>query len=190
MVGQRLLRHQGSVQVVASPAPDGVGKAVLHSINVSGGGVPKLPRAQCAVRVGGLEGDRQRDLENHGGPERAVCLYSRELIEALRAEGHPIAPGTTGENLTLAGLPWKEMRPGMRIEVGEVVLELASHASPCQNIAGSFSNGRVVRVSEKVHPGWSRFYARVLKQGTLRIGDRVRILQVPQTGAQDVSRRD
>jgi len=151
-------------------------EARVHSINVSDGGVPKLPRETCAVRRGGLEGDRQRDLENHGGSDRAVSLYSMERIEALRAEGHPIAPGTIGENLTLAGLPWNEIRPGTRIAVGEVELELASYAAPCQIIAGSFSDGRVVRVSEKVNPGWSRFYARVLKEGTLRIGDRVRIL--------------
>ena len=110
-------------------------------------------------------------------------MYSLELIEALRAEGHPIAPGTIGENLTLAGFSWNEMRPGVRIEVGEVVLELASYAAPCQIIAASFSDGRVVRVSEKVNPGWSRLYARVVKEGTLRIGDRVRILPSPQTGA-------
>ena len=152
-------------------------EAVLHSISVSDGGVPKLARETCAVRWAGLEGDRQRDLENHGGPERAVSLYSKELIEALRAEGHPVAPGTMGENLTLAGLAWKELGPGMRIEVGEVVIQITRHAAPCQIIAGSFSDGRVVRVSEKVHPGWSRFYARVLKEGTLRVGDRVRILQ-------------
>ena len=152
-------------------------EARLHSINVSEGGVPKLPRDECAVRRNGLEGDRQRDLENHGGAERAASVYSMERIEALRAEGHPIAPGTIGENLTLAGLLWNEMRPGVRLEVGEVVLEFASYAAPCQIIAASFSDGRVVRVSEKVHPGWSRLYARVLKEGTLRIGDRARILQ-------------
>ena len=158
-------------------------EARLHSINVSGGGVPKMPRESCVVRRNGLEGDRQRDLENHGGPARAVSVYSMERIEALRAEGHPIAPGTIGENLTLAGLPWNDMRPGVRLEVGEVLLEFASYAAPCQIIAASFSDGRVVRVSEKVHPGWSRLYARVLKEGTLRAGDRVRILQSPQTGA-------
>jgi len=151
-------------------------EARVHSINVSDGGVPKLARDACEIRRGGLEGDRQRDLENHGGPERAVSLFSLELIEALRTEGHPIAPGTTGENLTLAGVSWKDLRPGMRIEAGEVVFELASYAAPCQNIAGSFCDGRVARVSEKVHPGWSRFYARVVKEGTLRSGDRVRIL--------------
>jgi len=150
--------------------------ARIHSINVSDGGVPKLPRDACAMRVGGLEGDRQRDLENHGGPDRAVSLYSIELIEALQAEGHPIAPGTIGENLTLAGLDWKALVPGLQIEVGEVVIQLTRHAAPCQIIAGSFRDGRVVRVSEKLNPGWSRFYARVLKEGTLRTGDRVRIL--------------
>lgn len=145
--------------------------------------MPKLARDVCLVGRTGLEGDRQRDLENHGGAERAVSVYSLELIEALRAEGHPIAPGSIGENLTLAGLPWKELRPGVRLEVGEVVLEFASYAAPCQIIAASFSDGRVVRVSEKAHPGWSRLYARVVKEGTLRVGDRVRILQSPQTGA-------
>lgn len=154
-----------------------MGEARVHAINISAGGVPKLSRASCAVRLYGLEGDRQLDRENHGGPERAVSLYSLELIEALRAEGHPIAPGTTGENLTLAGLPWEELRPGTRMEVGDVVIELTSHAAPCQTIAASFSDARVVRISEKVHPGWSRFYARVLTEGTLRVGDRVRILQ-------------
>ena len=157
-------------------------EARLHSINVSNGGVPKLPRESCAVRSNGLEGDRQRDLENHGGPERAVSIYSMELIEALRSEGHPIAPGTIGENLTFAGLPWKEMRPGVRLEVGEVVLECVSYAAPCQIIAASFSDGRVVRVSEKVSPGWSRLYARVLKDGTLRVGDRVRMLRPSTEG--------
>lgn len=151
-------------------------EARVHSINVSQGGVPKLSLASCAVGQYGLVGDRQLDRENHGGPERAVSLYSMELIEALRAEGHPIAPGTAGENLTLAGLPWEKLQIGLHMEVGEVVLELTSHAAPCQSIAASFRDARVVRISEKVHPGWSRFYARVLKQGTLRVGDRVRIL--------------
>ena len=150
--------------------------ARLHSINLSDGGVPKLRRETCLVRRNGLEGDRQRDLENHSGPERAVSVYSMELIEALRAEGHPISPGTIGENLTLAGLSWKDMRPAVRIEVGEVVLELASYAAPCRIIEDSFSEHRVARVSEKVHPGWSRLYARVLKEGTLRVGDRVRMI--------------
>ena len=78
-----------------------VGRVV--SVNVSSGGVPKLPVDRARVSPEGVEGDRQRFLQYHGGPERAVSIYSLDLIEALRNEGHPIGIGTTGENLTLAG---------------------------------------------------------------------------------------
>ncbi len=147
----------------------------VHAIHTSSGGVPKLPRESCAVRFGGLEGDWQTDRENHGGPDRAVSLYSLEVIEALRAEGHPIAPGTTGENLTLRGLDWAALRPGARLDIGEVRLEIVSYAAPCKTIIASFGDSRFVRVSQKVHPGWSRLYARVLREGTVTAGDRVEV---------------
>ena len=145
----------------------------LVSINISKGGVPKRSLPACVVTAGGLQGDRQRDLEYHGGPTRAVCLYSQDLIDALRAEGHPISAGTIGENFTVSGMPWSEMVPGAQFDVGEVRVELTDYAAPCNNIAGSFARRRMVRVSQKVHPGWSRLYARVLKEGTVRVGDRV-----------------
>jgi MOSC domain-containing protein YiiM len=129
--------------------------ATVHAINVSDGGVPKLARASVAVRRSGIAGDRQRDLEYHGGPERAVSLYPLELIEALRGEGHPIAPGTIGENLTLAGLDWAALRPGVRLEIGEVTVQLTADAPPCTNIAGSFKGGIFKRVSQKAYPGWT-----------------------------------
>ena len=146
---------------------------VVHSINVSNGGVPKLPRGSCYVSVNGLRGDRQRDLRYHGGADRAVCLYSLDLIAALQAEGHAIEAGSIGENLTLEGTDWSQMIPGARVEVGSVVLELTDYAAPCSNIARSFERRQYVRVNQKVHAGWSRLYARVLAEGTVQVGDRV-----------------
>ena len=99
-----------------------------------------------------------------------------ELIEALRAEGNPIAPGTAGENLTLSGLNWTELVPGKRLQVGEVELQIESYAGPCNIIEDSFKDRRSGRISQKAHPGWSRLYASVLKEGVLQVGDRVRIL--------------
>lgn len=146
---------------------------ILQSINVSNGGVPKLPREWAQVRPGGVEGDRQDDRRFHGGPNRAVCLYSLDLIEALQGEGHPIVPGSIGENLTIQGLDWLQVRPEARIEIGEVLLEVTKATSPCHKIAASFHDGVFARVSQKVHPGWSRFYARVLREGLITVGDRV-----------------
>lgn len=146
---------------------------ILHSINVSDGGVPKSPRPWAHVRATGVEGDRQDDHRFHGGPDRAVSLYSLDLIEALQGEGHPISPGSIGENLTLGGIDWGNVRADARVEIGDVVLEITKAASPCAKIAGSFRDGEFVRVSQKVHPGWSRFYARVLREGIVTVGDRV-----------------
>ena len=52
----------------------------IHAINLSDGGVPKTPVAEAEVTPTGLIGDRQEDTEHHGGPERAVCIYSLEVI--------------------------------------------------------------------------------------------------------------
>lgn len=149
---------------------------VLHSINVSQGGVPKLPVPAAQIRTTGVEGDRQDDLRFHGGPDRAVCLYSLDLIEALQGEGHPIRPGMIGENLTLHGIDWTEIRPEARIEIGDVILEITRATTPCHKIAGAFSDREFTRVSQKVHPGWSRYYARVLREGVVTVGDRVTVV--------------
>ena len=137
--------------------------------------MPKLSRSPCAVRADGLAGDRQRDLRYHGGPARAVCLYSLELIRALQAEGHPIAAGSIGENFTVAGIPWEAMVPGATLQVGEVLVELTAYAGPCSNLMPYFLGGEFTRVSQKAHPGWSRLYARVLREGTVQVGDAVRL---------------
>jgi MOSC domain-containing protein YiiM len=148
-------------------------RGILHSINVSDGGVPKRPRPHARITVSGVDGDRQEDRVSHGGPDRAVCLYALELIEALQGEGHPIVPGAIGENLTIQGLDWIDIRPGARLEIDSVLLEVTRSTTPCHKIAGAFLDGQFTRVSQKQHPGWSRYYARVLREGLVTTGDRV-----------------
>jgi MOSC domain-containing protein YiiM len=150
----------------------------IFQINASDGGVPKLARSQAEATRLGLSGDRQRDRRFHGGPERALCLYSLERILALQAEGHPIYPGSIGENLTLSGIDWEKVEPGARLALGrEVLVEITRFTTPCNNISASFSEEDFSRVSQKLHPGWSRVYARVLQPGVLRIGDRVEFIE-------------
>lgn len=151
--------------------------ARIVQISVSRGGVPKTAVPAARVTAEGLEGDAQRDREHHGGPERAVCLYSIEAIERLRAEGHSIAPGSIGENVTVEGLDWSALGPGNHLLLGnQVLVQVTRYTSPCLNIRGSFKDGEFARVSQKRHPGWSRVYARVLVEGTIRRDDAVRLL--------------
>ena len=94
----------------------------------------------------------------------------------MQAEGHPIAPGTTGENLTVSGIDWSRVAPGACLDIAEVRLEITAYAAPCGNITGSFVGGDIARVAEKRNPGWSRVYARVLVPGHIRVGDTVTLL--------------
>ncbi len=146
----------------------------LFQINVSDGGVPKRAVPAAKVTTKGVEGDRQRNLAVHGGADRAVCLYSLERIHALQGEGHSIAPGASGENLTLAGLDWEQLRPGDQLRIGStVLLELIGYTEPCRFNAQWFQDGNFNRINHKRHPGWSRLYARVLVEGLVQTGDAV-----------------
>lgn len=159
------------------PKGEGVRSGRVVQIGVSRGGVPKLPTPRARLSSDGVEGDRQNDRRHHGGPDRAVCLYSLEVIEALQREGHPIAPGSAGENLTVSGLDWDSIVPGIRLRIGEALLEVASYTVPCKTIRASFADGRFERISQKTNPGWSRVYARVLFAGEARTGDAVEITE-------------
>lgn len=159
----------------------------IVQLSVSAGGVPKHAVPEAWVTRLGLEGDAHHDEEHHGGPERAVCLFSLEAIRALAAEGHAIAPGVIGENVTTEGIDWTRMVPGAHLLLGErVLLQVTRYTSPCFKIAPVFVAREFGRVSQKRHPGWSRVYARVLAAGPLRAGDGVRIvsgLEAAELGA-------
>jgi MOSC domain-containing protein YiiM len=149
----------------------------IVQLSVSPGGVPK--RGVTSARAGtlGLEGDAHRNTHHHGGPERALCLFAMEAIRALQEEGHQVAPGALGENVTVEGVDWSAVQPGRRLRLGaEVVVEITRFTSPCTNITAAFRDGDYSRVSEKRHPGWSRVYARVLTEGSLNTGDPVLLL--------------
>ena len=148
----------------------------LESINISPGGVPKTSVLEARVTEDGFEGDAQRDRFFHGGPDRAVVLFSLDVIRALQAEGHPIDIGTTGENLTVSGLVWADVLPGTELQIGEVRLRITKYAAPCANVRPSFADSDVSRISEKRHAGWSRVCARVLTGGVVRVGDPVKEL--------------
>jgi MOSC domain-containing protein YiiM len=153
-------------------------RGTIVQLSVSKGGVPKRPVLEVDVNELGLDGDGHDYPDIHGGPERAVCLFSLERIQALAAEGHPIAPGTTGENVTIQGVDWEHVQPGTRLRLGpEVLLEVTRFTTPCTTIRGSFKDRDSNRIHENLHPGWSRAYARVLSPGTVRAGDPVELLE-------------
>lgn len=146
----------------------------IFQLNVSQGGVPKRPVLEARLGSLGLEGDAVAHPRIHGGPERALCLYSLERILALQAEGHTPVPGSLGENVTLVGVDFDALGPGDRLRLGEeAVVEVTRYTTPCKTIAPFFRDGEIDRIHQERRPGWSRVYARVVAPGVLRAGARV-----------------
>jgi MOSC domain-containing protein YiiM len=164
--------------VVSTPAARTVGRVL--QVNTSPGGVPKLPVAAAYVDQLGLTGDGHSDSVSHGGPLAAVSLLAIEAVRRVAADGNPIAPGTTGENVTTEGVEWGALPLGTRVAVGpELVIELTKHVVPCKTIAHNFTDGRFARLSAKVHPLDTRLYASVIHEGTIRPGDTIAIVHLP-----------
>ena len=161
----------------ATRPADRAGRVV--SVNVSPGGVPKLPVAEQWVGRMGLTDDGHHKPEPmHGGPDQAVCLYSMESIARLVEEGHNVFPGAFGENLSLEGVEMGSLSAGDRLAIGDggLVIEMTWNAAPCKKQAQWFTHGRFTRISHKVHPEDARWYARVITEGPVRPGDQVQVI--------------
>jgi MOSC domain-containing protein YiiM len=147
----------------------------VHGVFTSAGGVPKLPVEKASVGYRGVEGDHQAARQHHGRVWQALCLWSTDVIDELRSEGHPIAPGNAGENVSVSGIDWSTLRPGVRLEVGDVLAEVSAYATPCSKNAGWFVDGDFDRMNHARQPGVSRVYASVLRDGVIRPGDPVTV---------------
>ena len=140
------------------------------------GGVPKWPQDSIDVTAEGCLGDRQNDTRHHGGPNRAVCLMKQSVLQALQEEGHPIGPGTTGENILIGGIDEVVLTAETVLAIGPVRLQLTGDAPPCKTIRASFSEGAFTALSHKRNQERTRWYARVLTPGTVELGDAVHLV--------------
>ena len=140
------------------------------------GGVPKWPQPSLDITVDGCLGDRQNDTRHHGGPNRAVCLMKQSVLQALQKEGHPIGPGTTGENILIGGVDDLVLASETVLAIGSVRLELTGDAPPCKTIRASFTEGAFTALSHKRNQERTRWYARVLMPGRIELGDVVSIV--------------
>lgn len=143
------------------------GAGIIVSVNVSPGGIPKRAVDVAMVTAGGLEGDAH-DHEKHCTPLQAISLLDLEDIEALAAEGFEIAPGATGENLTVRGLQADGLAAGDRLRLsGGVLLEVTRLRRPCY-VLDAISPALKTAIA-----GRCGCYAKVIRGGAVRPGERV-----------------
>jgi MOSC domain-containing protein YiiM len=160
----------------------------IVQVSISPGGLPKLriPGAQCTPL--GLEGDGHRHPRFHGGPKKALLLVSVEDLADLKQKGYPTFWGGFGENLTVEGLDFRQLRPGQRFRAGGAVIELTQVRTPCNalDIHNGEQRPRVqeviysaaVKAGDATAPCWavSGFYAAVPQPGFIGEGDLIELL--------------
>jgi len=147
--------------------------AVLVQVNVSGGGMPKVAVPEARVTARGVEGDRQRNRKYHGGPDRAVCLFSEELYGQLREEGIDLRNGDVGENFTTRGLNLQRLGKGDRLRVGGTggcTIEITNVRTPCSSL-----KKWDVDLPELI-VGRSGWVAKVVEEGVVRAADPIDLL--------------
>ncbi|MCD9020950.1 MOSC domain-containing protein [Cohnella silvisoli] len=137
-------------------AQSGIGKSTVHrSVHVS---------------VLGVEGDEQADLVNHGGPDKAICLYSLDHYphweEVLRRS---LEFGSFGENFTVRNMNESDVRIGDIFHVGSAVVQVSQPRQPCWKLAMKWGLDELpLLITES---GATGFYFRVLEAGEVKAGD-------------------
>ena len=151
-------------------------KAKVTGLHISQGGVPKDSVDYIEVKFDGCLGDRQNDWKYHGGENKAICLFQQEIIQQLNESGHPIYPGSTGENILVSGIKIGSLHPGSIIKFANVELEITQDASPCKTISSSFIGGQFNLISNKLYPNFTRWYAKVNREGSISLGESLSII--------------
>jgi MOSC domain-containing protein YiiM len=133
-------------------------------------GLPKKPIDTAQIGWKGVDGDVQSSRVHHGRPWQALCVWSTDAIDALRAQGHLIAPGFAGDNITVSGIPADAFRPGAHFRMGTVRGFFSAYTIPCSKNNEWFQNKDITAMSHTQGP-YSRIYAMVTHIGQIRVGD-------------------
>lgn len=132
-------------------------------------GIVKEPRTgPMMIDQMGLLGDAVLDRKHHGGADQAVYVYLQSDYDWWADSVGPLQPGTFGENLTIDGIDGKALAIGDRLQIGDVLLEVTYHRTPCATLGRRMGDPRwVKRFAKALRPGG---YCRVLAGGTVEAG--------------------
>ncbi len=130
----------------------------------------KQPVTSAMLRFTNLDGDRQADRLNHGGVDKAVCVYSFDHYPYWESVfGRKLAPGAFSENFTISGLRESEICLGDTFRAGEALVQISQPRKPCSKLAGKHARKDLPAL---IHAnGFSGFYLRVLTEGMVCAGD-------------------
>lgn len=117
----------------------------------------------------GFEGDGVGDLRYHGGPDKAVCVYSKEHYPRWeKILGITLPPAAFGENLTVSHLHEEDVCIGDIFQLGTAVAQVSQPRQPCKTLAARYDRGDMIKLVRD--SGRTGFYLRVIEEGMVEKG--------------------
>jgi len=110
------------------------------------------------------------DAHADGYTHRQVSLLAMGSINKVRSLGFDVSPGDFAENLTTEGIGLASLPVGTYVSIGkEAILEVTQIGKECHTGCAIYRQiGKCIMPKEGV-------FARVIRGGPVRAGDRVRI---------------
>lgn len=143
-------------------------------------GIFKKPiQGRILLTKTGLLGDGQADMENHGGPEKAVFVYPFEHYGNWQNEldSIEIGPGAMGENFLLENINEDLVAIGDTFQIGDAVVQISQPRQPCWKPARRFKiKNLALLIQNSGRTGW---YFRVLKAGSIEEGQKLTLIERP-----------
>lgn len=123
-----------------------------------------------AVGREGIEGDKQADLKNHGGLDKAICVYPAQHLPYWQEQlNRPdFGFGAFGENFSVAGLNESSVGIGDRWQIGTAVFEVTQPRQPCWKLARRWQNKSLT--TQSIDTGKTGWYLRVIQTGMVSSG--------------------
>jgi MOSC domain-containing protein YiiM len=161
----------------------GVPRRVLHHDDEVTTGIFKSPvdRPLMLHRLN-LEGDRQADLEVHGGLNKAVYAYPSEHYSYWRQQLPEVEFiwGQFGENVTTEGLWEQDASIGDVYRMGQALVKVTQPRMPCFKLGIRF--GRDDMVKRFLASGRSGIYFSVVEEGLVKGGDAIEKISAQPDG--------
>ena len=133
----------------------------------------------------GVKGDEQADLSVHGGIEKAIYVYPaehyvfwNELLTRETKKPVSLEYGAIGENFTIAGLLETDVYVGDKLLIGDLEFAVVKLREPCFKFNAAV--GYKGASKAMLQSGYSGWYLRVLKTGTLAAGTSISLIPGPR----------
>lgn len=135
-------------------------------------GIFKGPVGSAYLTSMGFRGDVQVDRKNHGGTDKAVCVYPEtHLNHWSSVVGRSLRGGSFGENLTVSEADESDICIGDVFAVGGARVQVSQPRQPCHKLAKKM--GIPTFAEQVITSGKTGFYFRVLIPGRIPLGDSV-----------------